>query len=374
MGGCKMNLAMYYQRIRLVNPTGVGKHIENMSKCLKPRVARFSSVHAIDDLSAARKRGIQDDDSVRTIRFPRKLIEAGWVGFDLPSIEMLGVKADWIYCPAEYYLATKRAKLAVTIHCDNWFNPDLPWYNDPDVATTRKRRLPLYRKIAQKADMVFCVSTFLRDRVRDAFNIPESRLAIVGNGVEAAFFNAKVDQQQLANEFPELSGSPYALIIGGLTRRKGGDATLEAIRQSEKAVPEMRFVIIGCSEQQFEHELTRLPNVYQMGYLNLKNGLLTLIGNAACLLFLSRYDTFGIPAIEALAAGVTPIVSEFGALPELVGSQGLVVSEKHYQDLPDILQQVVSDPPSEGEKNEMRKSALEFSWERCVDKVLSTLV
>ncbi len=321
-----LQLATYYQRIRLWKPTGVGKHILNMSEAISRLNGPLQSFHAVDDLKDAERRGVDlpfETPAPLSIPIPRKFLEASWVSFRFPAPSMFGVEADWIYCPAEYFVPSGRhANLAVTIHCDNWFNPELPWYNDPDIAETRKRRWPLYKAITQRADKILCVSHFLKQRVVDFFKVDPARISVVGNGVEPVFFAPRSNAPHVSQH---LHDSPYVVVLGGLTRRKGAQATLQVARELNRAAPDIKVTVVGTSEQVFLQEAHALPNVVSLGYVGVGEGLPSLLANAVALLFLSEYETFGIPAVEAMASGTPPIVSSKGALPEVVGSAGYVL-------------------------------------------------
>ena len=368
-----MHIARYYQRVRLWNPTGVGKHIGNMTSRLSQALGGLQHIHASDDYMAAQKLDVPDvsvPDTLCRLPAPRRVLEAGWMLAGWPPVERWSGESDWVYCPAEYYVAARRSRLAVTIHCDNWFNEELPWYRNRDTVQTRRRRRRLYATIAEKADMVFCVSEFLRERMVNHFNVAEARTAVVGNGVEEAFFEPQPVCHAVADR---IAGRPYVCIIGGVTRRKGGDATVAIMKRAAEARKDMLFVVVGSSEAQFQGELSNLPNVFQTGYLGVSDGLTGLVADAVAVLFLSRYETFGIPAIEAMAAGTVPIVSAYGALPEVVGKEGVIVRETQYCDVVDILCGMSTNPPDSRHRDALRTRARDFTWDKCAERVLLTL-
>jgi glycosyltransferase involved in cell wall biosynthesis len=368
-----LRISSYYQRVRLWNPTGAGKHIGNMTKRLSQSLGELQHIHGCDDYARATRRGVQDvctPDTLCRLPMPRRVFEGAWTIGDVLPVEWWAGASDWVYCPAEYYVATRRAQLAVTIHCDNWFNNELPWFQDPDIAVTRRRRRKIYEAIASKADLVLCVSNFLRERMVTSFGVPENRTAVVGNGVEESFFYPSGMPQKLKDR---IGGHPYACIVGGLTRRKGGDATIQIIRNMAAEKTDFLFVVVGKSEEPFARALSTLPNVIQAGYVGLSEGLPGLLAEAVCLLFLSRYETFGIPVIEAMAAGTIPVVSSHGALPEVVGKEGIILKESEYREVPAILAALANLPADEQQKAALQARARAFTWDVCSAKLLEAL-
>lgn len=344
-----------------------------MTSRLSRALGGIEHVHGSDDYWLAEQRGVpcvESPDSLRRLALPRRVFEGAWLWADWPPLDLRGGNPDWIYCPAEYYVARRKSLLAVTIHCDNWFNEELPWYHDKDIADTRRRRRKLYEVIAKKADRILCVSEFLKQRLVSHFGVPEAKTLVIGNGVEEAFFNPEAIPDRFNNS---LGGMPYACIVGGLTRRKGGAASVKIMADMAAAKADFKFVVVGTSESEFTSAMSELPNVIQVGYVGITEGLPGLLAGAACLLFLSRYETFGIPAIEAMAAGTIPVVSNYGALPEVVGKLGLVFKESQYADVPAVLMDLSNRRPSLCDQEALKTRARAFTWDSCTARVLEAL-
>ena len=88
-----------------------------------------------------------------------------------PPIEWWTGPVDWIYCPAEYFVATGRARLAVTSH---------------DVLQTLRfeplRKRELLGRIFARSDLILSVSHFNTRHLQEAFAIPDRKVAYVPNG------------------------------------------------------------------------------------------------------------------------------------------------------------------------------------------------
>src|SRR5262249_40733781 len=116
----------------------------------------------------------------------------------------------------------------------------------------------------------------------------------------------------------------YVAVVGGLTRRKGGDLVLRVARELERVAPDLSILILGSGEQEFDPLAAECRNVRCLGFVDVAM-LAGLLKGALAMMFLSRYEGFGVPVAEAMAAGTPVVSSNSAALPETVGDAGLVV-------------------------------------------------
>jgi glycosyltransferase involved in cell wall biosynthesis len=247
----------------------------------------------------------------------------------------------------------------------NAFEKELPWH--PLVKAERTRWWWKLRQVFRRDDvLILAVSEFLKCRLVHLFDIRPERIAIVGNGVEAEYFKVATA--------PPNPGPRYLLVIGGLTRRKGGDATLAVAKGLRDRGSDIEIWVAGTSEPDLVAAADGHPNVKHLGYRGVNTGLPELLRGAVALLFLSRYETFGIPAVEAMAAGTPAIVSHYAGLPEVVGSAGLIVDSTRSDDVVDRIIQLAA---NEAERADWiargKRRSLEHTWARCADRLCAAL-
>jgi glycosyltransferase involved in cell wall biosynthesis len=369
-----VQIAAYIHVHRTRNPTGVGKHIIHMTSALAAQPDVSLTLLAPRRSLDAQGRIENCPELARlpltTLPGSWRLIERTWTLLGRPRVERWAPQADWVYAPAETFVPTRRAKLAVTIHCVNWFERELPWHDEPEIRSRRRRLRLAWRPMLRRADRVLVVSAFLGARMSALFHVEPARLAVVGNGVEEAYF-AAADQPVDRATLP--TDRPYLLVVGGLTQRKGGPRVLAAARRLIERWPDARVLVAGRSEPALEREAASVPNVQHLGYVSSSAGLPRLLRGATAMLFLSRYETFGIPAVEAMATGTTPIVSQHAALPEVVGEGGVVVSD----DAEAVCDAVLRLRDDESHRARLaaagRARAAQFTWAACAARVRAAM-
>jgi glycosyltransferase involved in cell wall biosynthesis len=258
--------------------------------------------------------------------------------------------------------------MAMTVHCVNWFERDLPWSNSK---LTRKERFRMKLKwppMLRKSRIIFTVSHFLKSRLVALFDLPEDKIVVVGNGVEQEYFDAGRSTDPIP-----VRDRPYIIIVGGLTARKGAPQVLEVARLLHKSNPDIELLIPGINEDEFVQQSKSIPNINLIGHETAAT-ISNLMRGSIALMFLSRYETFGIPAVEAMAAGTPAIVSDYAALPEITGNAGLVVPHSQPEVAVDFIQQLQRD-------SALRQSQIEkglahvqqFTWDRCAKRAYDAL-
>ena len=93
---------------------------------------------------------------------------------------------------------------------------------------------------------------------------------------------------------------------------------------------------------------------------------------AVGVVFLSRYETFGIPAAEAMAAGTPAVVSSFAGLPEVVADGGMVVDVGRPDQIAEAILRLADDSAFRaGFIEHGKRRAADFHWSAAADKALA---
>jgi 1,4-alpha-glucan branching enzyme len=215
------------------------------------------------------------------------------------------------------------------------------------------------------ADRVTAPSSFTMETLATEYDVPNSRLTVVPNGVDTEYYT------------PSATGAtpPIVLAAGRLTAQKGFGYLLDAVA----ALPEDReyrveIVGEGPGRQQLEARAAELGIADRLsfaGYLP-DDALRERYRRAAVTVFPSVYEPFGLVALESMAAGTPVVAFETGGVPEFVdhGEQGLLVPPGDADATAAAVDALLADPDRRARMGEQaRRRAEQFDWGVVVDNL-----
>ncbi|MEM8854182.1 MAG: glycosyltransferase, partial [Pseudomonadota bacterium] len=165
------------------------------------------------------------------------------------------------------------------------------------------------------------------------------------------------------------------IAIGGLRHLKGGD-TLVRLAERLKASGDPATVISvgGPDDERLVAAAERVGNIRRVGFLS-DTALAEALGRARALVFLSRYEGFGMPPLEAMALQTPVIASNATALPEVVGDGAIVVDPDDTDAAFAALTRLTEDAPwREDLVARGLAQARRHTWEAVADKVAAALL
>ncbi|MEM2419435.1 MAG: glycosyltransferase family 4 protein [Candidatus Bathyarchaeia archaeon] len=225
--------------------------------------------------------------------------------------------------------------------------------------------------LTYEAWRVICCSNYMVSHVKWAFSLPEDKLVMIPNGVDAKEYEkSTVNLNQFRRRFA-LPEEKIVLYVGRLVYEKGIHVLVNAIPKILEKV-NAKFVVIGngyMKETLWEHvkRMGLAHKVLFTGFVD-DETLRNLQKCADVSVVPSLFEPFGIVAIEAMAAKSPVVVSDTGGLSEIVEHD--VTGVKVYPDNPDSLAwgvtRVLLD---EGYANRLRENAYrvvleKFNWEK----------
>jgi mannosyltransferase len=222
------------------------------------------------------------------------------------------------------------------------------------------------RKAILGATQIICISgATKRDLCARYPEIPDNRCHVIHLGPSAAFHAAKGGIARTDRQAPV----PYVLFVGA---RAGYKNFSLAVRATE-AVLGHELVVVGggkLSKSELDLLRERLPNRYRIFDTPTDEILCDLYRGATALAYLSRFEGFGFPPLEAMASGCPVIGMNASSIPEVVGDAGILLSSEDPMAVADAIRAVAVQDRRVGLIDKGLKRAAMFSWDRTADETV----
>jgi alpha-1,3-rhamnosyl/mannosyltransferase len=251
---------------------------------------------------------------------------------------------------------------------------DLSCFDHPE--THPKERVELMQRnmpaAIAKADHIIVISEATGAALQRWFNVDKSRITNTYLAADPRFQPQPAEALAPALASLGLTTEAYVLCVGTLEPRKNL-TTLFLAYSGLPAALRQRYplVVAGMSGWNTEALMKSAEDLIRRGELRLlgyvADALIpSLYAGAAAFCYPSRYEGFGLPALEAMASGVPVITSNQTSLPEVVGDAGLMLDPDDVDGLREQLQRLLEDrvfAEMMGRRGLARSRM--FSWERC---------
>jgi glycosyltransferase involved in cell wall biosynthesis len=198
--------------------------------------------------------------------------------------------------------------------------------------------------------------------------VPEQNIEVVWNGVDTEQFHPGEANRKY---FGLPSGVPIALFVGDIrTPRKNLDTVLRALRE----VPDLFLVVAGAVERSPYPAMALELGVYRrVRFLDKVTEMPLLMRSVDMFVFPSRYEAHPLVLLEAMASGLSSIVSGTFGAGEFLGDGGLILNDPNdVEGLAACMKSLASDPAARKWMGAAgRRRALEMQWSIMADQYLS---
>ena len=278
-------------------------------------------------------------------RFSARVLQACWTRAGWPPVEWLSGPVDVFHGTNFVLPPTRRAAGVLTIH-------DLTYDHSPETVTAASLRYQALvpRALARGAVVVTPTRT-VAGEVRDRYCLDPERVVATPLGVAGHWYGPHDPPPGLPAE--------YVLFVGSREPRKNLPVLLDAMKRLPDAPP---LVLVGPPGW---GPAVDTANTITPGYLSGRE-LASVVAHASVFVFPSRYEGFGLPPLEALAAGTPVVASDLPVLREVLGEQASYVPVGDADALADTIGRALrAGDGGPGGRAARRAHAARFTWARC---------
>ncbi len=349
--------------------TGVGQFTYHLVKAL-PRVAGADryTLFLFDFRRRFRDGSLERGNvTLKRIRWPGVAARGLWSAFGWPPVEQIVGRFDLFHF-TNYMIPPMRENRAVTTIYDMGFLRH-PQYVDP-----RAMKWPLRHaeESAARAAGVITVSEFSKSEIVTLLGLPPDRVHVVYPGVSEDFGAERCDPEPSAVQAKYGLSNPYALCVGTIEPRKNLPTLLRAYAKNLPffRTRGCRLVLAGRKGWGTAEVFRTLRScglerdVLLTGYVSDAERI-PIYRAAQFAVFPSFYEGFGMPLLEAMAAGTPVLASDIPAHREVLADAGRFFAAEDEDELGRRMRELAEDRDLRRELAERgRRRACLFTWER----------
>ena len=296
-----------------------------------------------------------------------------WEQFSLPrAVNQLNL--DMLHCTSNTAPIRCKVPLILTLHDIIFLEPrdksNKSFYQDMGW---RYRRFVVPR-ILKKCKRIITVSDFEYNNIITKLQIPEEKMVMIYNGYNK-WFRPVEDTELIYQQYIEEPG--YFFFLGNTDPKKNTERTLIAYSKYLEMSDVKRELLMADLDRGYLDEIIDRNDIGNIrdhivmpGYI--KNADLPYIyNNAFAFLYTSLRESFGIPLLEAMACGTPVITSNTSSMPEIGGSEVIMVNPLNVNEITEKMLLLEKDKALYQKQKETGIiRAQQFSWEYTAEQLL----
>jgi len=266
---------------------------------------------------------------IHSWRFPPKLLKLWWGKLHIIPIEWFTGKMDFFHTSDFLRPPLLKGTVGITtIHDLTW--KIYPQWHTEDVIKAHSLKL---QKTIKYNDVILCPSEWTKkDLLREYPKSINNKIYVIYEGVDKKFKPAKKENKLKTLEKYNIN-QPYIIYVGAIEPRKNLIRLIKAFNLliKEKKYSNLNLAIGGRAgwKNQNVFDLVKklkLENkVIFTGFIQDKD-LSTLYSNAQCSCYVSLYEGFGLPPLEAQSCGCPVVTSNISSIPEVIGKSAILIN------------------------------------------------
>ena len=284
------------------------------------------------------------------------------------------IKADLFYSPDGYLSLRSKVPQVVEFHDLNFehFPGDMPkihlWHY--------KKYFP---KFAKKAERIVTVSEFSKQDIVDCYRVSPDKIDVAYNGVNEVFKPLPENDKAAIRE-KYSGGHPYFMFVGSLHPRKNLARLFTAFDKfKQRNVNDVKLVIVGEKRwwtepiQRAYDAMGCKDDVVFVGRLSAEE-LHLVTAAAVASVYVSYFEGFGIPILEAFRCDTPVITSNVTSMPEVAQDAALLVDPFNEDAIAEAMAQMLDENTRKELIEKGRVRAQDFSWDHAADVIWNSLM
>jgi glycosyltransferase involved in cell wall biosynthesis len=235
-------------------------------------------------------------------------------------------------------------------------------------------------KFIAKAKKIIAVSTYTKQDIINTYHTDANKIEIIYNGAHDVYKPLNYDEKMIVKQkFSE--GCDYFIYAGSLHPRKNIVNLLKAFAQFKKFTnSKMKLLLVGrlaWLTKEIEATLEQHPyktDIIRIEYMDAQD-LSQVIGAAYAMVYISIFEGFGIPILEAMKCNVPVITSNCTSMPEVGGNAAILVNPLQISEITDAMKKMYND---ENFRNLLiancEKQAANFDWDISAEKFFQIII
>lgn len=241
-----------------------------------------------------------------------------------------------------------------------------------------------FRKYAKRANRIATVSTFSKSDIQKQYQIDPSKIDVVYNGA-SEFYGPVSEEIKIKTREIYTKGSPFFFFVGSLHPRKNLVNLFRAFDLFKKEVQGEHVLLIAGAKKWWTGEIASVYETMQYkdsvifaGRLS-SDDMKNVMGSALALTYVSYFEGFGIPIVEAFRCGTPVITSNRTSMPEVGGNAAVLIDPFDPEDIASAMKRI-------NENENLRKELIQdgferakiFTWDKsaerlwqCIEKVIN---
>lgn len=236
-----------------------------------------------------------------------------------------------------------------------------------------------FPRFARHAARLCTVSEYSKQDIVQRYGISPAKISVVYNGSSGSFRPHSPEECRAVRQH-YTGGAPYFIYVGAIQPRKNLDNLLQAFDRFKTATGHpAQLLLTGRKAWNFAevirtyNTMTHQQAVHFTGYVS-DTELARLYSGALALTYVSRFEGFGLPILEAMHAETPVMAGNTSSMPEVAGPAGLLVDPDAVPEIAQGLTRLATDPRLRQELVARGRLQRErFSWQRTAQAVWQSL-